>query len=193
MIVFEACLAVLVLEALVFRGRLVRLAQLRIRRLWLVWLALLDQFLVISILPGSASAALAAANLGAYVAAGAFVWINRRIPGIVLIAIGGGCNVAAIAANHGTMPASATALRASGWRPSPGHFVNSAVVAHPRLSWLGDIFSTPHWLPGHDVFSVGDVLVIAGIALLVALTCRKPPAPERAPEAGSVAPPVAAA
>jgi hypothetical protein len=77
--------------------------------------------------------------------------------------------------NGGTMPASAAALSASGWRPAPGHFTNSAVVPHPKLSILGDIFATPRWLPAHDVFSIGDVLIVAAVALLVYKTCQDAP------------------
>lgn len=174
MIIVYACLVVLALEAVVLRGRLARLTSLRIRRLYLIWLALANEVVVISILPGHQSLLFAAANLLSYAAAGAFVWSNRRIPGLLPIAFGGALNLTAIVANNGTMPASARALAASGWRGQPGHFANSAVLAHPRLAVLGDIFATPRWLPGHDVFSIGDVVIVIGFALLVYRACAHP-------------------
>ena len=52
LIIVYACLVVLALEAVVLRGRLARLTSLRIRRLYLIWLALANEVVVISILPG---------------------------------------------------------------------------------------------------------------------------------------------
>jgi Family of unknown function (DUF5317) len=173
LIIVFACLVVIALEAVFLRGRLKKLAGLRFRRIYLVWLALLDQVLVISILPGGHHLVLDIANLLSYLAAAAFVWSNRRIPGFLLLAAGGALNLVAIGANGGTMPASASALAASGWHPAPGHFVNSGVVTHPKLSFLGDIFATPHWMPFHDVFSVGDIVIVLAVAILVWRTCTK--------------------
>lgn len=173
MIIAEACLVIIGLEALVLRKRLARLTKLRLRRLWLVWVALVVQIVVISILPDHPHALFSIANFVSYLAAGLFVWSNRRIPGALVIGLGGGLNVLAIAINGGKMPASETALRASGWKPLPGHFVNSGVVSHPRLAFLGDIFNTPRWVPGHTVFSIGDVIAVFGLALLVWVTCTK--------------------
>jgi hypothetical protein len=175
MIIAEACIVLIGLEALVLRKKLVRLTKLRIRRFWLVWAALIDQIIVISVLPDRPHLLLSVANVLSYVAAGLFVWSNRRIPGALVIGAGGACNVVAIALNGGTMPATETALRASGWKPLRGHFVNSGIVSHPKLAFLGDIFNTPKWLPGHTVFSVGDVIAVFGLALLVYRTCAKAP------------------
>jgi hypothetical protein len=170
-IIVIACAFVVGIEALALRGKLARLSSLRFRRFYLVWLALLDQVLVISVLPGHQHVALDIANLLSYVAAGAFLWSNRHIPGVVLVGVGGGLNVAAIVANGGTMPASSSALVASGWKAQPGHFANSAVVAHPKLAVLGDIFATPRWFPAHDVFSIGDILIVVAVGVLVYKSC----------------------
>ena len=187
MIIVFACLVVLALEAIVLRGRLARLTSLRIRRFYLVWLALANEVVVISVLPDHRHLLFAAANFLSYVLAAVFVWSNRRIPGVLLIAAGGGLNAAAIVANGGTMPASASALAASGWRPQPGHFANSAVVAHPKLALLGDIFATPRWLPGHDVFSIGDVVIVVAFGILIYKTCAAAPDTD-GPEIDELAP-----
>lgn len=173
MIIAEACLVLVTLEAIVLRRRLARLTKLRLRRFWLVWVALIVQIVVISILPDHPHVLFSIANFASYLAAGLFVWSNRRIPGALVIGLGGALNVLAIATNGGKMPASETALRASGWKPLPGHFVNSGLVGHPRVAFLGDIFNTPRWIPGHTVFSAGDVIAVLGLGLLVYLTCAK--------------------
>ncbi len=175
MIIVLACAVVVAVEALWLRRRLARLFALRFRRFYLVWLALVDQVLVISVLPGRDHLVLNFANLLSYAAAGLFVWSNRRLPGILLVGAGGALNLLVIAVNAGTMPASSGALAASGWRPQPGHFTNSAVVTHPKLSFLGDIFATPRWFPAHDVFSIGDVLIVVAVAALVYRTCTAVP------------------
>lgn len=56
------------------------------------------------------------------------------------------------------------------WRGS-----SSRMVAHPKLALLGDIFATPRWLPAHDVFSIGDVLIVVAVAVLVYMTCTHNP------------------
>ena len=173
MIIIYSCLVVFAIEAAVLRGRLIRLTSLRIRRLYLVWIALANEVLVIAVLPGHQSLLFACGNALSYVAGGAFVWCNRRIPGLALIACGGALNLTAMAANGGVMPASAKAMAASGWRQPSGHFANSAVLAHPRLAFLGDIFATPRWAPGHDVFSVGDVIIVVAFGLLVYRVCTR--------------------
>lgn len=176
MIIVYACLCVLFLEALVLRRRLVRLVNLQIRRIYLVWLALADQVVIICVLPGHQHMLLTCANLLSYVAAAAFVWSNRHIHGVLLIASGGILNAVAIVANGGTMPASAKAIAESNWHPEPGHFVNSGVLPHEKLAFLGDIFATPRWLPGHDVFSIGDVVIVLAFAFLIYKSCATSPA-----------------
>jgi len=184
MIMVVAIALVLGLEALVLRRRLAKLAGVRIRRLWLVWIALADQLLVISILPGSAHAALDVANVASYAVGGAFLWANRHIAGTWLVGVGAGLNVLALASNGGIMPASRAALAASGWHAAAGHFQNSAYVAHAKLAFLGDIFAIPKWMPGHDVFSIGDLLIVAGVGFVVWRNSARP-ARERPTSAAS--------
>jgi len=135
--------------------------------------ALLTQVVVLSLLPDLHGPSVAA-HLSTYVLAMLFVLLNSRTG---LIAAGGLGNLIAIAANGGTMPADPQALRASGWTPAPGHFANSDVVAHPRVAWLGDVFYVPSRLPVHSVFSVGDVVIVVGVAVFLHQTCRRPAVP----------------
>ncbi|OGO52435.1 MAG: hypothetical protein A2Z32_05580 [Chloroflexi bacterium RBG_16_69_14] len=89
---------------------------------------------------------------------------------MAVIAIGAGCNVAAIVANGGWMPADPNALASVGGLPTGPS--NSIVVAEPALRPLTDLFALPAWLPFANVFSVGDVLIGIGIAATIALAMR---------------------
>jgi hypothetical protein len=152
-----------------------RLATIRLRRVWLLWLALADQIVVISVLPEANATALAVAHIASYVLAGAWLVANRGVPGMRLIGLGGGLNGLAIAVNGGTLPASASAVQAAGQVADTGKFTNSQVLADPRLAWLGDVFATPTWVPGNNVFSVGDVAIWVGLMVLLWRTCRSAP------------------
>jgi hypothetical protein len=152
-------------------GSLRRLAGLRLRALWLLAVALGLQVLVISVVPGVAGWAQRALHLASYGLAAAFLARNRRVAGLWLVGLGAAANASAIAANGGVMPASSAALRAAGAVPAGEHFANSAAVDGARLAFLGDVFATPRWFPLHNVFSAGDVLIVAGALLVVHRAC----------------------
>ena len=110
-----------------------------------------------------------------YVASTALVLLavlgNLAIPGLQLVAAGAASNLAAIVANGGYMPASPAALGVHAAQQAAG-YSNSIVLANPVLAPLTDIFALPSWLPGHNVFSVGDVLIMAGIVAAIVLQMR---------------------
>ena len=155
--------AILILTAAVplLGGRLGALLELRFRGLWLLWTALAVQLVIFA--PGGP--AWPSLHLASYALAAAFVWANRGLPFVGLTALGGGLNLVAIVANGGTMPASPDAVATAGLTGSGP--ANSAVVASPKLAFLGDVFALPAGWPLHNVFSVGDVLLVAGAALLI--------------------------
>ena len=147
-------------------GRLSALADLRFRHTWLLAAGLGLQILVISVVPDGDPALHQAVHIVSYAFGGAFVVLNRQIPLLWLVGAGGALNLAAIVANAGIMPAQPSALRTAGLRFDDG-FANSAPVAHPRLSFLGDIFAVPASWPLHNVFSGGDVLIVIGAVVLL--------------------------
>src|SRR5450432_4577976 len=147
-----------------FGGRLRALSQMRIRSFWLIGGALALQVLAISVVPTWPHALLVAAHLVSYALAGWFVWLNRRISGLPIVALGGALNALAIAVNGGTLPASRSALATAGIHPVAGDFNNSGVLAHPHLGWLGDVLAIPHGVPMANVFSIGDLLILVGLA-----------------------------
>ena len=101
-------------------GDLRRLADLRLRSQGLLYLALAVQVLITDFLTTWPHPVLVAAHLVTYAAAALIVWRNRPLPGLPLLAFGAACNGLTIAANGGTLPASAAALRRAGIRIDPG-------------------------------------------------------------------------
>lgn len=153
-------------------GRLTRLADLRFRRFWALFTALVIQVVIISVLPEGSPALHSWAHMASYLLAGLFVFSNWRVPGIWLIGLGGAANLAAIAANNGIMPASASALASAGRSVNPGEFTNSGVVADPNLAFLGDIFAIPEGWPLHNVFSIGDLCIALGAVIALHRLCE---------------------
>lgn len=103
--------------------------------------------------------------LAAFGAFAVFALANRHEIGMPLIAMGAACNFAVIAVN-GAMPVSGAALREVGLRLSAssargGH---ELLTDSSRLTFLADII--PLHL-GNNVVSAGDLLIWAGMALLL--------------------------
>jgi hypothetical protein len=155
-------------------GTLLRLADVRPRSPWLLWLAVAAQFCAgaTSRVPHVSPAL----HVASYVVLSVLLWRNRRLARLGVVALGGGLNLLAIVANRGVMPASPTALRSAGLSVAD-HFSNSAPVSGARLAFLGDVFATPAWVPLANVFSVGDVLIWLGFGLLVHTVARAPSQP----------------
>lgn len=169
LILAATVLALLLVPAL--GGRLRRLADLRLQSRWVILYALSLQVLAISIVPDWPRPAVLGLHTSSYVLAGVFVWLNRSLPGLPLLAAGAGLNAFAIAMNGGQMPADAEALAQVGIHQEPGTYVNSGVVEDPRLDVLGDVFPSPSWLPLQNVYSVGDLLILLGAVWLVHRQC----------------------
>ena len=157
------------------RGRLGALADVRFRavsRLALV--AIAGQILIISLLPQGDAWLHHAVHLATYGLIAAFLWANRHIAYLWLAALGGALNLAAITVNgggHAGQPE--RALAAAGVHQQAGDFANSTALAHPHLSFLGDVFAVPASWPVSNVFSVGDViLVVAALLRPAALPVR---------------------
>lgn len=162
-----------IVAGLLVGGRIDRLANLRLRWASLAVLGLLVQ---VALFADPVSSAVGDAAPAIYVASTAAVLLavlrDTRIPGMAVVAVGAACNLAAIVANGGYMPADPAAL-ASVVDLSPG-YSNSVVVADPALRPLTDLYALPPDFPFANVFSVGDVLIGTGIAIVIALAMRRP-------------------
>jgi hypothetical protein len=166
--VFLNFVALGVIVGLVLGGSLSALADIDLRALRLVFVAIGLQVLAFPsgvlpwALPELASRGL---WLASYTLLVGFLVGNRSFTGIRIAAAGVGCNLVAVLANGGLMPALPSALRGAG-RHYDLHN-NSITRARPSVSWLVDRWATPHWLPFGNVFSVGDVLIALGAAAVV--------------------------
>jgi hypothetical protein len=161
-----------VVLSLLLGGSLQRIADVRLRGLWLVFVAFALQVIAFPFhwLPWTTSDQagkvlwLVSYGVIALVAAA-----NFRVAGIPVIAAGFACNLLAVTSNAGHMPALPSALRGAGL-----HFTvnrNSARLEHPHLAWLVDRWAVPSWIPGGNVFSVGDVLIcLGGITFVLVAT-----------------------
>src|SRR5918994_2879561 len=85
-------------------GRLSALLDLRFRSSWLLATSVALQ-VVAFVIPGDADAWRITAHVASFPVGLAFVWANRAIPGLWVIAVGAVLNGIAIAANGGVMPA----------------------------------------------------------------------------------------
>jgi hypothetical protein len=153
-----------VLTAALLGGKLSRLVQVHLRASWIPLVALLMQLVILQVVQSGPRPLLVGIHILTYLMAAAFIWLNRSVPGLMLLAAGAASNGVTIAANDGTLPASASALAAAHIHKDPTVFLNSGTVAHPVLGFLGDVFAWPAPLPFANTFSVGDLLIVAGVA-----------------------------
>jgi hypothetical protein len=166
-------IAIGLIVGLIVGGRLAGLADLTLRWPWLMVVGLLVQ---VALFSTPVTDRIGALGPPIYVASTALVlaaiWMNRRIPGMLIVAIGAGCNLSAIVANGGFMPADPATMAALG-KGDPTTYSNSAILADPALRPLTDIFVLPEWLPFANVFSVGDILIGLGVAVVIVVAMRR--------------------
>ncbi len=151
-----------------------RLAGVQLHGTMSLIIALIAQFIALQAFssPGtSLRFALEAVHVASYAAAAWFVWRNRRVPWLWLIGAGAASNGITILLNGGTLPARPQALRLAHLAVDVDGFANSGALSHPKLWFLGDVFALPGRWPLANVFSVGDLAILAGVALLSFAIC----------------------
>lgn len=164
---------------LIAGGRLRRLKDLDIRAPWLFIAAAAVQIAVMAL---GARSAPAAAKLGGPVEIATYallligLWLNRRLWGIRIAALGVFLNFLVIAANGGGMPVDRDlALRAGNARlvemlDSPSYVSHTPITEETRLKPLGDVLALPMLVPRPRFFSpgsAGDILVTVGGCWLI--------------------------
>jgi hypothetical protein len=158
---------------LLLDGRLDGLLALRFR-----WAALAVGGLLVQVVlftpfgDGLAGDLASAVYVASTVAVFAAVIRNVRLPGMAIVAAGALANLLAITSNGGAMPADPGALELAGFA-GPGEHTNSVVLAEPAFRPLTDIFALPEGLPMANVFSIGDVLIGFGVAIVIAAAMRR--------------------
>jgi len=165
-------LAAIVLGAgfgLLGRGKIENLARLQFRWPWLVLAALIVRGAILLTPLNSVEAARYVYLLGLVVIVAWTIWHWRRLRGIWLVTGGGALNVLVIAANGARMP---VAPEAAGSLNSRGTFGQYTLMgANTNLNFLGDWI---RFYPTPGVFSVGDVIIALGLAIVVFLAIRNP-------------------
>ena len=152
-------------------GKVSRLAEVRISHTWSVMAALGLQIMVITVMPEAHPGALAVAHIFSYGFAGFFLWVNRAVPGLVILGIGWAMNALVILVNGGIMPAAPHLANAGARGTDTTGFLNSQPLESPRLSFLGDNFSLPQSWPLHNVFSLGDIFIALGAFVALHWIC----------------------
>jgi hypothetical protein len=169
MVLAEAAIAGILL-GLVSGGRMGALGELRIRRIELVYAAILLQICAFpsGVFPWSTPDGIARGVwLVSFALLVGFALANRAVRGVALVFAGLASNLAAVLANGGLMPANPHAAQAAGMAHRLHN--NSISTFHPHLAWLTDRWAVPDWIPLGNVFSVGDVLIAAGIVTTIVL------------------------
>jgi hypothetical protein len=173
---------------LVTGGSPYRLGDLRFRWAAAIPAGLVIQLALFSTPVGGAIGSLAPVlYIGSTLLVLAAVAGNLGLRGMKVVLAGGFSNLIAIVANGGYMPVSAAALAAMGRAESTG-YSNSRLAEDVRLAPLTDIFTMPTWLPAANVFSLGDILIGLGAAIVVATAMhRRRPDGDAAATAGAAA------
>lgn len=182
MFVLIASLVAGVVAGYVVGGRLHNVEHLHLRLPWLAIVAIALQLIAFSRLRDTLGVnGVIALHFVSYGLLIWFVVVNRRYTGVVVAGAGMGLNFLAITLNGGYMPADRHALKVAGELYSGDTSNNSEIIhAGTRLPFLGDVFAFPDGSLLSNVFSVGDVLIIIGVAILIAVAMRS--SPELAPQ-----------
>ncbi len=148
--------------------------------MWLVLVAFLPQLVVAYfpathyLLPDWLAASCLSASLILFLA---FVWLNRKLPGMPVLIIGLGLNLLVMLANRGWMPISPqTANQLTNGNVLQSFSLGSRfgqkdillLTQDTHFEYLADRFLLPGWFPYKVAFSLGDTLIALGIFWLLA-------------------------
>lgn len=158
------------------KGSFRRLSQLQFRHLWLLLVALIVQIVLELVeFPKDRMEDLGVAILlASYVMIFVFCWINRKVKGMTVIAIGIALNVLVISLNLG-MPTTEELRTINGrdvYVPIEQTVKHRPQDDDTKLSFLGDVITLPR-LPNQQ-FSIGDIIIGLGIVDLCFEASRVP-------------------
>lgn len=154
-------------------GRVQHLAEVQLRRAWLVFVAVGAQLVLalVSALSGAGDVAGRPLLTISQLALLGFIAVNRHQPGMPLVLAGFALNTAVIVAN-GAMPVDPAALVRLGADGVVDPGKHQLLTDATRLPWLADIIPVGAI---RSVISVGDIVLGAGVAVLVIAQMRRFP------------------
>ncbi|MHB8841483.1 MAG: DUF5317 domain-containing protein [Candidatus Aquicultor sp.] len=148
-------------------GRMSALSKISLRHGSLVIMALVIQLtlFVCGFTPYSALPEGMVANIVSYMLVIAFLFLNRQVKLIEVVAAGLTLNFLAIVSNGGYMPGPTAAFASSALDSA----VSSAQVANAESSlwFLGDTFTLPLFSSIGYAFSIGDLVIALGMFAII--------------------------
>ena len=148
----------------------------KLKLVWLVLLAVVPQLLSFNI---SGTSSFIPDNLASVILVSSqvllsvFVLANLDMPGFWALGLGLGMNLLVIVLNGGWMPISPETVLRLAPEASPDTWQIGArlgmskdivlSVTEMRLWWFSDRYLIPMWLPWRVAYSLGDVLIAAGV------------------------------
>lgn len=180
-VTFEAGILSIIV-ALIRRGSIMRLADLRINRVWLVFVPavlLVASMFGRAVFPREVWVPVTGwLHVVANLAFLALFWSNLRLPGMKWFFAGWAINILPILANAGKMPVSAWAARMANTPDVQTTMRHALMSSQTRFNFLGDFIPAtrpPMICPA--VLSPGDILMAIGIFILIQITmCPRKPA-----------------
>jgi hypothetical protein len=176
-VVFLYGVVIGVLIGYLLGGRIARLVTVPLKNPWILFLALLIQFLIFPLFTERPLIPYGTAYLHGLSYFLVLVWLlrNLRIRPLWVLVGGALLNAAAILSNGGYMPASADALSRAGLVTTAerllaegtyGNVIRMGAGTH--LNALGDRIALPDWIPFATALSIGDLMIMIGLAWLIA-------------------------
>jgi MFS family permease len=185
---FLSVIALALVTGALAGGGLPRLADLRLRGIWVLGIAVALRLgaVLLGQQPIGQDLPLAWGFVAAYLLLFLFLGANYRVPGMQVAAVGIGLNTLAVFLNSGQMPIWAGAYAAAGFPPGgiandPFHFlISSGTVADfvARGGIFGDVVPLPIPII-RDVVSIGDILLALGVFWAIVYSMTRPEAPVR--------------
>ncbi|MEL7567767.1 MAG: DUF5317 domain-containing protein [Dehalobacterium sp.] len=166
---YEAILVAIVV-GFVARGRISNLAHMKLFKIWLVFLSF---FIQIGMEYLGARGVQLVFDYGIYLYGFSylllfiFLWINRHLPGNILLSLGFFLNFLVIMLNGGAMPVTLEGLDHSYVTMLKNNELPTYKIldGSAKLPWLSDVFIIP-W-PKGKAFSIGDIFISIGVFWLV--------------------------
>ncbi|HHW15402.1 MAG TPA: DUF5317 domain-containing protein [Firmicutes bacterium] len=148
---------------LIRKGSLAQLAQAELRGLPLYATAILLQVFVVAMVSAWGLSGMVYAVSFLLLTVGAY--LDRRVPGMFLVALGLLLNTSVIVANGGRMPVFLSP-DAPGWK-SVQALTHVPMALSGRLRYLGDFIRIPEFGGHYSLLSPGDVLIAIGVFVAV--------------------------